>query len=307
VVTPCYNEEENIEELFQRVRVVFDQLADRYSYEHIFIDNASTDKTVTILRRISKDDRRCKVINNSRNFGHIRSPYHGLVQADGDAVVMIVADLQDPPEMISDFIAKWEEGNKIVIAVKTTSKENSLMFRIRKLYYVTLAKLSDVHIHQNFTGFGLYDRQIVEALRDIKDTYPFLRGIIAELGFKTAKIPFIQPRRERGITKNNFYTLYDIGILGIIANSKIPLRITLLFGFLLSLVSFLIGSFYLIAKLIYWDSMSVGIAPLLIGHFFFLGMILIFLGVIGEYVGAIYTQVMERPRVYEEERINFDE
>lgn len=306
VVTACYNEEENIGHVYQRVKTVFQSSLQRYAYEHLFIDNASEDDTVSILKKIAADDSNVKIIVNSRNFGHIRSPYHGLIQADGDAVISIVADLQDPPEMIPEMVSKWENGAHIVVAVKQESKEHPLMFRIRKLYYGLLKQLSDVSIIQNYTGFGLYDRKIIEILKNIPDPYPFFRGIIAEIGFRVERIPYSQPRRERGITKNNFFTLYDMGILGIISNSKVPLRLATFFGFILAFFSLMAGIGFLIGKLLFWNTFQAGIAPLLIGNFFLFGVLLFFIGILGEYVGAIYTQVLSRPRVFESERINFD-
>jgi glycosyltransferase involved in cell wall biosynthesis len=306
VVTACYNEEENIRDVYKQVREVFSKKLGAYAYTHLFIDNSSEDSTVDILREIAKNDQNVRIIVNSRNFGHIRSPYHGLIQGDGDAVISIVADLQDPPEMIVDFVRKWEAGYDIVVAVKNQSRENKVMYSIRTLYYKVLKKLSDVNIFENFTGFGLYDRKIIKILREIKDPYPFFRGIISELGFSVATVNYTQPRRERGITKNNFFTLYDMGILGIISNSKVPLRIATFFGFILSLLSLLTGLGFLIGKIIFWNTFQAGIAPMLIGNFFLFGVLLFFIGILGEYVGAIYSQVLARPRVYESERINFE-
>ena len=305
IVSPCFNEEDNIDELYRRVSTVMSGIDD-YDYEFILIDNASIDGTVQKIREIARNDRRVKLIVNSRNFGHIRSPFHAILQTSGDASIMIASDLQDPPEMIPGLIRKWEEGAHIAVAVKKESGENRMMFRVRKLYYSLLKKVSDVNIIQDFTGFGLYDRRIVNILREIPDPYPFFRGIIAEIGFKVETVFYSQPRRERGITKNNFYTLYDIGILGIISNSKIPLRLATLLGFVLSFFSFLAGLGFFIGKLIFWNTFQAGIAPLLIGNFFFFGVMLFFVGILGEYVGAIYTQVLARPRVYEMERVNFD-
>ena len=305
VCTACYNEEENIEQVYRRVKAIFNTELFRYSYEHLFIDNASEDDTLKILKSIAATDKNVKIIVNSRNYGHIRSPYHGLIQAEGDAVISIVADLQDPPEMIPELVKHWEEGAHIVVAVKKESLEHPLMFRVRKLYYGLLKNLSDVDIIQNYTGFGLYDKRIIEILKIIPDPYPFFRGIIAEIGFKVVKIPYSQPKRERGITKNNFYTLYDMGILGIISNSKVPIRIATLLGFILAIFSFVAGFGFLIGKLIFWNTFQAGIAPILIGEFFLFGVLLIFIGILGEYVAAIYTQVLARPRVFESERINF--
>lgn len=306
IVTPCYNEEENVVELYRQVKQVIENELDGYDYEHIFIDNASKDNTVEILKDLAQKDKRVKIIVNSRNYGHIRSPVHGLFQATGDVVISVVADLQDPPAMIPEFIKKWEEGYNIVVAIKRQSEENSIMFKIRETYYATLSKLSEIQIFKNYTGFGLYDRKVMNALQQIRDPYPFFRGMIAEVGFKVAKIPYDQPVRIRGITKNNFYTLYDIGMLGIINNSKVPLRLATFIGFAIGFLSILTGIAYFILKLIYWNQMSIGIAPLVIGTSFMFGVTLFFLGIIGEYIGAIYTQVLNRPLVFEEERINFD-
>ena len=305
IVTPCYNEEENVLELANRVQKVMENELPRYTYEHIFIDNASTDSTVSKLRQLASNDKRIKVIINSRNFGHMKSPMYGMLQAQGDAIISIVSDLQDPPEMIPEFISKWEEGNEIVLAIKKSSEENGLMFKIRELYYGLLSKLSEVQIFKNFTGFGLYDKKVIKALRMMNDPYPFFRGMIAEVGYKVAKLDYNQPVRIKGITKNNFYTLYDIGMLGIMNNSKVPLRMAIFFGAIVGLLSFLTAIGYFIVKLIYWDQMTMGIAPLIIGVFLMFSILLFFIGIVGEYIGAIYTQVMARPLVFEKERINF--
>lgn len=304
IVTPCYNEQENVEDLYQAVKKIFNSL-NKYEYEHIFIDNKSTDKTAEILRKIAKQDKSVKVILNSRNFGHIRSPYHGLIQAKGDAAILLVCDFQDPPEMIVKFIKEWETGKKIVIGVKPKSEEGRLMFAMRSIFYKTIAKISDVEHIKNFTGFGLYDKSFVEVLREVDDPYPYLRGLVAELGGDIKQIEFIQPKRRKGKTKNNFYTLYDMAVLGFINYSKVPIRIASLIGFSVALLSLLVALAYLVAKIIYWDTFNAGVAPLVIGFFFFSSVQLIFIGLIGEYVGAILTQVKKRPLVIEKERINF--
>lgn len=304
IVTPCYNEEDNVREVYEQVKCVFDNLHD-YTYEHIFIDNASTDRTVEILKDIASENRQVKIIVNTRNFGHIRSPYYALMQSKGEAVISIVSDLQDPPGMIVDFIRKWEEGYKIVIGVKTKSRESPIFFAVRKLYYNLITKLSEVELVKNFTGFGLYDREVIEKLREIADPYPYFRGLICELGYKRAEIEYTQPARKRGFTKNNFYTLYDIAMLGITNHSKVPLRLATFLGFISATVSLLMGMFYLIYKILFWNSFSVGIAPLVVGIFFFSSVQLIFLGILGEYIGSINTQILKRPLVVEKERINF--
>ena len=304
VVTPCFNEEENVETLYLRVKDVFSRLPG-YSYEHIFMDNFSSDRTVSILRKIAGEDKQVKVIVNARNFGHIRSPYYGLLQARGEAVMLIVSDLQDPPEMIASFLQKWEEGYKLVLGVKNKSKENPLMFLVRKLFYNILAKISDTDQVKNFTGFGLYDKQFIEVLRDLDEPYPYFRGLIAELGFNRIEIPYTQPKREKGRTKNNFYTLYDMAMLGFVNHSKLPLRLASFVGFATSILSMLVAFGYFIYKLLDWYNFQLGIAPLVIGIFFFGGVQLFFLGIIGEYIGSILTQVKKRPLVIEKERINF--
>jgi len=305
VVTGCYNEEENVRELYCQVKEVFDQMDD-YTYEHIFIDNASRDKTVSILKEISLTDPNVKVIVNTRNFGHIRSPYHALMQAKGAAVIAMAADLQDPPAMIVDFLRKWESGYKIVIGVKAKSEESALFFAIRSIYYRIIGDLADIELVKNFTGFGLYDRDIVDILKKIDDPYPYFRGLICDIGYERVEIEYTQNARKRGITKNNFYTLYDLAMLGITNHSKVPLRLATMTGFAVAILSLLVAVGYFIYKLIFWDSFSVGIAPLVIGLFFFASVQLFFIGIIGEYIGAIHTQILKRPLVIEKERINFD-
>lgn len=304
VVTPCYNEQDNVQECVNVIKNVFSRYQN-YEYEHIFIDNASTDNTFEILKDIAKNDPRVKIIANSRNFGHIRSPYHGLLQASGDAVVLFVADLQDPAELIHDFIKKWEEGYKTVVGTKKTSEESSLMFSIRKLYYKTVNKLSNINLIDNFTGFGLYDREVIDHLKEINDPYPYFRGLVAEIGLKIYQIPYDQPIRVRGITKNNFFTLYDIGMLGIISHSQVPLRIATMTGFLISIISLLTAAIYFILKLAFWNSFSLGMAPIVIGIFFFSSVQLFFVGILGEYLGSVHTYSKNRPLVIEKERINF--
>ncbi|OQA53030.1 MAG: hypothetical protein BWY43_00217 [candidate division WS2 bacterium ADurb.Bin280] len=305
VVTPCYNEQENVEEVYGAVKQVFNSLKRKYNYEHIFIDNKSTDKTPEILRRMARRDKRVKVIFNSRNFGHLRSPYYGLIQSDADAVILLVCDFQDPPEMIPEFIKKWEQGKRIVIGVKPKSEESQIMFAIRTIFYKIISRISDVEHIKNFTGFGLYDKSFIEILRKIDDPYPYLRGLVAELGGDIEQVEFVQPKRRRGRTKNNLYTLYDLAILGFINYSKIPIRIASLIGFSVAFLSLLVALAYLVAKIIYWNTFNAGIAPLVIGFFFFSSVQMIFIGLIGEYVGAILTQVKRRPLVIEKERINF--
>lgn len=303
IVTPCFNESDNIQELCARIQSVMSGL--NYQYEHIIIDNASTDNTVGKLRKIAKADKRVKVIVNTRNFGHVRSPIYAIFQAKGNAIIAMASDLQDPPERIPEFIRKWEEGFPVVVGVKEKSETSFLFHFLRTLYYRALRSLSEVDLIENFTGFGLYDRSVIDVIKKIDDPYPYFRGLVADLGFEIAKIIFLQPRRKRGISKNNFYTLYDLAMLGVTNYTKIPLRLATMLGFLSAVVSFLIGLIYLIYKLIFWYQFSLGSAPLVIGLFFLGSIQLLFLGIVGEYIGAIYTQVMHRPLVIEKERINF--
>ena len=304
LVTPCYNEEGNVEPLAESIREQM-RAFPQYAYEHIYIDNCSTDGTEQKLRKLAAEDARIKVILNARNFGHIRSPFHGLLQADGDAVIYMVSDFQDPPELISELIKFWEVGAKAVLGIKDTSDESGLMFLLRKMYYRLVERLADVATYQNFTGFGLYDRQIVDYCRQLHDPYPYFRGIIAEVGLPVEEIHYHQPKRPRGITKNNFYTLYDMAMLGITNHSKIPLRLATMSGFLMSLFSLMAGLGYLILKLLLWQQFPIGVAPLVIGLFLFASVQLFFIGILGEYIGSIHTQVLKRPLVVEKERINF--
>ncbi len=303
IVTPCYNEEGNVRDLYEKIQKVMAGLA--FEYEHIYIDNASTDGTVRILRDLAQQDARVTVIINARNFGHIRSPYYGLLQACGDAAIVMASDLQDPPEQIPEFIQKWEQGYKVVMGIKTKSREPGLFYFLRSLYYRFLKSLSEVDLVENFTGFGLYDHHVIEILRKFDDPYPYFRGLIADIGFEAAKIEFTQPRRKRGISKNNFYTLYDMAMLGVTSYTKIPLRLATMLGFLSSVVSFLVGMVYLVYKLIQWQNFTLGLAPVIIGLFFMGSIQLFFLGIVGEYIGSIYTLAVRRPLVIEKERINF--
>ena len=306
IVTPCFNEVENVEELYRRIRGVFEGLG-AYDYEHIFIDNASTDGTVGAIKALAASDKRVKLIVNVRNFGHIRSPMHAMMQARGDAVVFMAADLQDPPELLATLIARWEAGYKAVVGTKRTTEETFAMALIRKLYYRVVGNIAEVRLIPDYTGFGLYDREVVEAVRRIDDPYPYFRGLIAELGYECALVPYEQKLRRRGITKNNFYVLYDIAMLGITSHSKVPLRLATMLGFGLGFLSLVVSCAYLVLKLYYWEQFSLGMAPLLIGVFFFASIQLFFIGILGEYIGAIHTQVLKRPMVIERERVNFDD
>ncbi len=303
IVTPCYNEQDNVEELAQRIAAVMATLP--YDYEHVFIDNRSTDDTVSKICRMVDADKHIRLIVNARNFGHIRSPYHAMLETHGDACVWIASDLQDPPEMIPEFIKQWEAGFKSVMAVKPESEENKLMFLVRRAYYNFLQRISEVPLVPNATGSGLFDRVIIEELRKIDTPYPYFRGLIAEIGFPIATVPFKQPRRTRGVTKNNFYTLYDIAMLGIVSHSKVPLRLMTMVGFFMSLLSLLAAAGFLAAKLLFWDKFILGVAPILIGMFFLGSVQMFFMGILGEYIGMIYTQTRKMPLVVEDHRVNF--
>jgi glycosyltransferase involved in cell wall biosynthesis len=306
VVAPCYNEEGNVEELHAQITATFAAMPD-YDYELIFIDNASKDSTAQILRELAARDSHVRVILNNRNFGHIRSPYHGMLQGKGDAVILIASDLQDPPALIPEFLKHWESGFKVVLGQKNKSEESRVIFALRSMYYRVVRRLAEVELLEHVTGFGLYDRQVLESLRRLGDSYPYLRGLVSELGFSTARVVYAQPLRKRGLTKNNFYSLFDIAMLGVTTHSKVPLRIATMMGFAMSVLSFLAGFGYLIYKLLFWNTFNAGVAPLVIGLFFISSVQLFFLGIIGEYIGFIHTQVFKRPLVIERERVGFDE
>jgi polyisoprenyl-phosphate glycosyltransferase len=303
ILGPCYNEAGNVEEYIQRIHAVMAKFP-QYDYSIWFIDNASEDGTVDILRRLGAADRRIKVIVNARNFGHIRSPMHALLQVTGDAIIGLTTDLQDPPEIIERFIPEWERGYLIVLGVKTTSDESSLMFWLRKTYYKQLAQLSQMQMYENATGIGLFDRKVIEILRSFQDPYPYFRGMLAEIGLPAARVEYHQKNRTRGITKNNWYTLLDIALLGMTNHTKVPLRLATIVGFASSLGSLLLAILYFVLKLVFWQSFAFGSAPLIIGLFFLGSVQLFFTGIMGEYLGAVYTQTQKRPLVIEKERIN---
>ena len=304
ITSPCFNEEENIEELYRRVAMVMETLPE-YDFEYVLIDNASTDRTVEILREIASKDPRVKVIINTRNFGHIRSPYWGIINTKGTATIYLASDLQDPPELIAEFIEQWQSGYKIILAVKPATSSNPVMHYLRRSYYRLLDKISEVSITKDATGFGLYDKVVLDHIRAINDPYPFLRGLICELGYQIKTIPFNQPRRLRGISKNNFYSLFDIALLGIVSHSMVPIRVASMLGFLIAFLSIFSGCILLAAKLLFWESFPIGYAPVGIGIFLIFGILLCFLGMVGEYVGVIHNHVRRHPIVVEKERINF--
>lgn len=306
IVIPAYNEEENIVRMIHSLQAVMAPFEEKYNYEIITIDNCSLDRTAALVKQECEKDKRVKLIVNAKNFGWIRSPYYGLIQAYGDAVIILAADFQDPPELISQFIAKWEEGFSLVLGIKNQSKENGLMFAIRKFFYRTLASASDGEpTIKNFTGFGLYDQKFITVLRGLDDQYPYFRGLVSELGFNRCEVPFLQQERAAGKSNSNFFRLYDVAMLGFTSHSKLPLRLSAFIGFFSAIISFLVAVGYFIYKLIYWYEFQIGTAPMVIGIFFFSSVQLFFIGIIGEYIGAIHTQVRKRPLVIEKERINF--
>ena len=304
IVTPTFNEEDNIEKLCEEIKQVMKKF--QYDYEHIVIDNCSTDSTINKLRKLAQDDRKLKVIINSRNFGHIKSPVHGMCQANGDAIILMMSDFQDPIDLIPKYIAEWDQGHKVVMAQKDSSDENFVTYSIKKFLYKFISKVSETALLVNTTGAGLYDREIINLLKKINDPYPYFRGLIPELTNDIKLIKFHQPKRAKGKTKNNFYTLYDIGVLGLVKHSKLPLRIITFLGIITGFFSLFIGLLYFIAKILFWDSFNLGIAPLIIGFFILASIQIFLLGFIGEYVMTILTHSRDLPLVIEKERINFE-
>jgi glycosyltransferase involved in cell wall biosynthesis len=305
VITPTFNEEKNIEKVYLEVKKIFKELED-IEYNHLFIDNDSKDNSQNILREISSRDKNVKLIFNRTNYGHIKSPFHAIRQTTSDATIFLVCDLQDPPNLIKEFISKWKSGSKLVIGVKKSSKENSLVFLVRKIYYKLLNLISSENLQENFLGFGLYDKQVVDYLKKIDDPEPYLRGLVIESGFKPDVIKYDQDKRTAGITKNNFFTLYDLAMIGITSYSKAPLRIIILISFLLGLISLSISVVYLLYKLLFWSEFQLGVAPIIVLFTFLFSIVLFFLGIIGEYILSIHIRLRKRPLVIEKERVNFE-
>ena len=307
VLIPCYNEEENVIPMSQAITELFENELTKYDYELIFIDNDSTDNTRPLLREICKRNKRVKAIFNAKNFGQFNSPYYGILQATGDCVISMVCDFQDPIELIPQYLDAWEEGYKIVIGIKTASKENKLVYALRSLYYKFVKRFSDVDQIEHFTGSGLYDREFVEVLRNLNDPTPFLRGIVAELGFKRKEIEYTQPKRRAGKTHNNFYTLYDAAMLSVTSYTKIGLRICTFIGAFVGILSILGAIIYLVLKLLNWDEFNAGMAPLIISMMLIGAIQLFSIGFMGEYIMSMNKRIMNRPLVVEEERINFED
>ncbi|EFE92734.1 glycosyltransferase, group 2 family protein [Oribacterium sp. oral taxon 078 str. F0262] len=305
IVIPCYNEEENVLPLAKALRDCFSAELSDYCYELLFIDNDSHDRTRDRIRELCREDPKIKAIFNAKNFGQFNSPYYAMLQSDGDATILMAADFQDPVEMIPRFVHAWEEGSRIVIGVKIRSRESRLMYWLRGIYYRAIKRMSSVDQISQFTGFGLYDQSFIRVMRSLDDPTPFLRGIVAELGYRRTEIPYTQPKRRAGTTHNNFYTLYDAAMLSFTSYTKVGLRIAVFFGGVCSALSMLIGMLYLVMKLIWWDRFPAGMAPMLIGMLFLGSVQIFFIGLLGEYILSINQRVMKRPLVVEEERINF--
>ncbi|TRU21122.1 MAG: glycosyltransferase [Microcystis aeruginosa Ma_MB_S_20031200_S102] len=306
VMTPCYNEEDNIEDLYSQVKTIFENQLSGYDYEHVFIDNCSKDRTVDILKMLARKDPKVKIIVNARNFGFVRSSYYGLIQPDGDAVIFLMADLQDPPSLIIDFVTKWEEGYKVVQGVRKNSRESFVLFKVKKLYYYVLSRISDVELTRDTTGFGLYDKCVIQSLRKIDDPYPYFKGLISELGFEIAEVEYVSAARKRGVSSANFFMLYDFALLGITSHSRVPIRVATMSGFVMAILSLFVAIAYLVAKLINPNFLPIGIASLHVSLFFFSSVQLFFIGIIGEYIGLIHLRALKRPLVVERERVNFD-
>ena len=303
IVTPTYNELDNISKIYDEIKNKFKEI--NCEYEHIIIDNNSSDGTIDKIKDLAKNDKNLKIIINSKNYGHIRSPFHGLLQSSGDATILMAADFQDPIDMIDKYIDEWKKGNKIILGEKITSEENKIKFSLRKLFYNFLNYLSEFELTKNTTGSGIFDKSVIEKLKQINDPYPYFRGLINEIGIEIKTIKFDQPQREYGVTKNNFSTLYDIAMLGIVKHSRKPLRFMVLIGFLSSAISLMVALFYFIYKLLFWDSFSLGLAPIIIGIFIVSSIQITLLGLVGEYIGIILLHQRNLPLVIEKERINF--
>lgn len=305
ILIPCYNEEENVVPMSREVAALFEGPLKEYTYELVFIDNDSRDNTRSLLRGICEENSNVKAIFNAKNFGQFNSPYYGMLQTTGDCTILMSCDFQDPVEMIPKYVEEWENGYKIVIGIKKSSKENKLMYGLRSLYYKMIKKFSNVEQIEHFTGFGLYDKEFIAVLKELDDPTPFLRGIVAELGFRRKEIPYEQPKRRAGKTSNNWYSLYDAAMLSFTSYTKIGLRLATFMGIGCGMISAVIAIVYLVLKILYWERFVAGMAPILIGMFFLGSVQLFFIGFIGEYILSINQRVMKRPLVVEEERINF--
>ena len=304
IITPTYNEKDNIEKLCNEIKSEMSKI--NLDYEHIIIDNNSTDGTIEKIKDLAKSDKNLKIIINLKNYGHIRSPFYGLLQSTGDASILMASDFQDPIELIPKYIDEWKKGKKIVLGEKISSDENKLKFSVRKLFYNFINYISETELTKNTTGSGIFDKSIIEKLKNIQDPYPYFRGLLSELGEEISTIKFNQPLRLHGKTKNNILTLYDIGILGVVKHSRKPLRFMVITGFISSALSLIVAMFYFIYKLLFWDSFTLGLAPIVIGIFIVSSIQITLLGLVGEYIGVILLHQRNLPLVEEKERINFN-
>ncbi|MBR1773114.1 MAG: glycosyltransferase family 2 protein [Eubacterium sp.] len=306
VMLPCYNEEENVVQIYEAVRSVIVDNLPNYNYEILFVDNKSTDNTRELIRKICFKDKNVKAIFNIANFGQFNSPYHALCQCSGDCVISMSSDFQDPPKYIVDMVHEWEKGNSVVCMVKTSSKENPIIYKLRGIYYNLIHKMSNIDQIKQFAGFCLFDKTFIKLLRELNDPTPFIKGIISEYAPNRVEIPYEQQKRKAGKSKNNFFTLYDAAMLSFTSYTKGGLRIATFIGLIISSLSFLLALVYLIMKLIMWNEFIAGNAPILIGVYFLGGIQLFFLGLLGEYVMTMNSRVINKPLVVEEERINMD-
>jgi glycosyltransferase involved in cell wall biosynthesis len=307
ILIPTYNEEENIEEIYRRIAAVFNERLPAYQYQILFIDNASEDNSQAIIRKLAAADKKVRAIYNVKNFGWARSSFYGLIHATGDATIFLQADMQEPPEMIPELIGEWEKGFKIVVCIKNKSRENPLVYFVRSMYYKFMKSMADIEHIGHFTGFGLYDRQFIQTLKTLDDPYPYLRGIVAELGYKHKKIYYEQAKRLKGKSKFNFLRLYDFAMLGITSYSKIPMRMATIIGFLFSVIFFCVAIFSFVQKLLFWDKYPLGFATIITSVFLIGSLQLFFIGLLGEYILNINTRIIKRPLVIESERINFED
>lgn len=305
ILIPTFNEQDNVVPLCAEIEAVFKKSLRKYAYEILFIDNYSTDNTRQNILKLCAKNKKIKAIFNAKNFGYLRSPFYGLMQAAGDCVIMLAADFQDPPEMIASFVKEWEKGSKIVVGIKSKSRENPVVYLFRTIFYKVIGKIADIQHIEHFTGFGLYDRDFIDVIKQLDDPMPYLRGIVAEFGFKRKDVPYEQQKRKTGATKSNWWNLYDVGMLGITSYSKIVMRFATILGFIVSGISFAVAVLYLVLKLLFWFSFPMGTAPIIISIFFLGSIQLFFIGFLGEYILNINTRVMKRPLVVEEKRINF--
>ncbi len=303
IVTPTYNEKDNIELLCQKIKEEFSKID--YSYEHIIIDNNSNDGTISLLRKICENDKNVKVIINNKNYGHINSPYYGILQSSGDATILIFSDFEVPTELIPQLVEKWETNHKVVLLQRKSSNENFLIKNVRKLYYRFLSKISDTNLTVDTTGAGIYDKSVIETFKSIKDPLPYLRGLVSEVEGNIGLIEYDQLKRKFGKSKNNIFSLIDLAMIGFVKHSKLPLRLMIIFGLIISALSIIVSMVFLFYKLFFWNSFEIGMAPIVIGFFFISAIQIILLGIVGEYISVTLSHSRALPLVIEKERINF--